>query len=48
MRQYLTLAGMIGGDLTNLCNEAALVAARVGHKNVSMGDFATVQRAWRR
>jgi cell division protease FtsH len=31
--------GMSGADLANLCNEAALIAARVGHKEVSMGDF---------
>ncbi len=31
--------GMSGADLANLCNEAALIAARAGHKEVSMGDF---------
>jgi cell division protease FtsH len=31
--------GMSGADLANLCNEAALIAARLGHEKVSMGDF---------
>jgi cell division protease FtsH len=31
--------GMSSADLANLCNEAALIAARVGHTEVSMGDF---------
>ncbi len=31
--------GFSGADLANLCNEAALVAARTGHEKVSMQDF---------
>lgn len=31
--------GMSGADLANLCNEAALVAARHGHHAVQMEDF---------
>ncbi len=31
--------GFSGADLANLCNEAALVAARIGHELVSMQDF---------
>ncbi|MGH2343929.1 MAG: ATP-dependent zinc metalloprotease FtsH, partial [Chloroflexota bacterium] len=31
--------GMSGADLANLANEAALTAARVGHKEVSAADF---------
>ncbi len=31
--------GMNGADLANLCNEAALVAARDNHKQVTMEDF---------
>jgi cell division protease FtsH len=31
--------GMVGADLANLANEAALLAARRGHKQVGMGDF---------
>jgi len=31
--------GMSGADLANLCNEAALMAARLGHGQVSMADF---------
>ena len=31
--------GMSGADLANLCNEAALIAARLGHKEVAMHDF---------
>jgi cell division protease FtsH len=32
-------AGMSGADLANLCNEAALMAARESHPRVSMADF---------
>jgi cell division protease FtsH len=31
--------GMVGADLANLANEAALLAARRGHKQVEMADF---------
>jgi cell division protease FtsH len=31
--------GMVGADLANLANEAALLAARRGHKRVQTGDF---------
>lgn len=31
--------GMSGADLANLCNEAALVAARLNHTAVSLADF---------
>ncbi len=31
--------GMVGADLANLANEAALLAARRGHGNVQMSDF---------
>src|SRR5262245_1824266 len=31
--------GMVGSDLANLANEAALLAARRGHDEVSMADF---------
>jgi cell division protease FtsH len=34
-----TTAGMVGADLANLANEAALLAARRGHDQVVMGDF---------
>jgi cell division protease FtsH len=34
-----TSTGMSGADLANLCNEAALVAARKDRKKVSMADF---------
>jgi len=34
-------AGMVGADLANLCNEAALLAARLGHTLISMEDFET-------
>ncbi len=31
--------GMVGADLANLANEAALLAARRGHRKVEMADF---------
>ncbi|MBV9798030.1 MAG: ATP-dependent zinc metalloprotease FtsH, partial [Solirubrobacterales bacterium] len=31
--------GMVGADLANLCNEAALLAARRNHQKVEMADF---------
>jgi cell division protease FtsH len=31
--------GMVGADLANLANEAALLAARLGHDKVQMADF---------
>jgi cell division protease FtsH len=34
-----TSAGMVGADLANLANEAALLGARRGHDQVTMGDF---------
>ena len=34
-----TTAGMVGADLANLANEAALLAARRAHELVTMGDF---------
>ena len=34
-------AGMSGADLANLCNEAALLAARLGHTRIRMPDFET-------
>jgi cell division protease FtsH len=34
-----TTPGMVGADLANLCNEAALLAARRGHDKVTMADF---------
>jgi cell division protease FtsH len=34
-----TTPGMVGADLANLANEAALLAARRGHEKVEMGDF---------
>ena len=34
-----TTAGMVGADLANLANEGALLAARRGHEQVTMGDF---------
>ncbi|MCB9135937.1 MAG: ATP-dependent metallopeptidase FtsH/Yme1/Tma family protein [Anaerolineales bacterium] len=34
-------AGMSGADLANLCNEAALLAARLGHAAIQMNDFET-------
>ena len=35
-----TTPGMVGADLRNLVNEAALTAARRGHDRVQRGDFA--------
>ena len=32
--------GMVGADLKNLVNEAALLAARLGHNQVTMADFS--------
>jgi cell division protease FtsH len=32
--------GMVGADLANLVNEAALLAARHGHERVTRGDFS--------
>jgi cell division protease FtsH len=34
-----TTPGMVGADIANLCNEAALLAARRGHEKVAMADF---------
>jgi cell division protease FtsH len=34
-----TTVGMVGADLANLANEAALVAASRSHEQVEMGDF---------
>ncbi len=34
-------AGMSGADLANLCNESALLAARLGHITIQMADFET-------
>ena len=38
-----TTTGLSGADLANLCNEAALVAARHSHSKVTMADF---EEAW--
>jgi len=38
-----TATGLSGADLANLCNEAALVAARRAHGEVAMADF---DEAW--
>jgi cell division protease FtsH len=35
-----TTPGMVGADLRNLVNEAALIAARRDHERVTMADFA--------
>jgi len=34
-----TTPGMVGADLANLANEAALLAARRGHEKVALADF---------
>ena len=34
-----TTPGMVGADIANLCNEAALLAARRGHEKVTHADF---------
>jgi cell division protease FtsH len=34
-----SMPGMVGADIANLTNEAALLAARRGHKKVMMGDL---------
>jgi cell division protease FtsH len=34
-----TTPGMVGADLANLCNEAALLAARRDHTKVTLADF---------
>jgi len=38
-RLAATTAGMVGADLANVVNEAALTAARRGHDAVTMGDL---------
>ena len=38
-RLAATTPGMVGADLANLANEAALMAARRGHDKVEMADF---------
>jgi cell division protease FtsH len=38
-RLAATTPGMVGADLANLSNEAALLAARRGHERVTMADF---------
>jgi len=35
--------GFAGADLANLCNEAALLAARLGRDSVTMGDFESAK-----
>src|SRR5262249_5032435 len=35
-----TTPGMVGADLSNLVNEAALLAARLNHSEVTSSDFA--------
>ncbi len=34
-----SMPGMVGADIANLANEAALLAARRGHRKVQMSDF---------
>jgi cell division protease FtsH len=36
-----TTQGMVGADLANLVNEAALAAARLGHDKVTISDFTS-------
>jgi cell division protease FtsH len=43
VRLSRTATGLSGADLANLCNEAALTAARHNHSEVSMPDF---DEAW--
>jgi cell division protease FtsH len=38
-RLAATTPGMVGADIANLCNEAALLAARLGHEKVRHQDF---------
>jgi cell division protease FtsH len=38
-RLAATTPGMVGADIANLCNEAALLAARREHQKVSQADF---------
>jgi cell division protease FtsH len=38
-RLAATTPGMVGADLANLANEAALLAARRGHEKVAEADF---------
>jgi len=40
-RLAATTPGMVGADLANLCNEAALIAARRDHQKVHHDDFTT-------
>jgi cell division protease FtsH len=38
-RLAATTPGLVGADLANLANEAALLAARRGHERIAMADF---------